>query len=316
MRKPLKLLFFAVPFTLILLGVVFRQDLYDQWRLSQYEPSARIEQIVEKTTMTATAQKYFYVAHPQIDKQAVFNEHCNIQEFSIVLGCYNGQNIYLYDIKEKRLDGIVEVTAAHEMLHAAYDRLSSSERERVDAMTAAAYKKIDSKRIEKSIKEYNDADPSSVPNELHSILATEVKNLPADLEEYYAQYFLDRQAIVELSNKYEEAFSTRENQVNQLDGELVTLKAIIAAGQSRLEGLYAALDAKRTQLDALRSSGDTAGYNAAVDTFNNQVAEYNALAGSTTAQIDDYNAKVKERNDLAGEVQGLVEAIDSTPETF
>ncbi len=316
MKKSLKLLLAAGSVLLILLTVVFRQDIYDQWRLSQYDPPRRIEQIVDKTTMTSTAQKYFYVTHPQIDKQAAFNEHCDIQEFSIVLGCYNGRNIYLYDIKEKRLSGIVEVTAAHEMLHAAYDRLSSSEQQRVDAMTAAAFKKLSNKRIEKSIAEYDAVDPSSVPNELHSILGTEVANLPAELEEYYARYFSNRQKVVALSDKYEKEFSSRENRVNQLDGELKTLRAIIDAGQARLDGLYGALNAERTRMNGLKASGNTAAYNAAVDPFNRQVAQYNALASSTTSQIDEYNAKVKERNNLAGEVQGLVEAIDSTPEKF
>lgn len=316
MKKSLKLLLGFTPLLLILFAFVFRQDIYDQWRLSAYDPSQRIVAIVDKTTMTEQAKKYFYVAHPQIDKQEAFNTHCNIQEFSIVLGCYNGQNIYLYDINDKRLHGIVEVTAAHEMLHAAYDRLSASERQKVDDMTMAAYKKLNNKRIKKSVAEYEAADPSVVPNELHSILGTEVRDLPRDLEEYYSQYFTNRRKVVELSEKYEKEFSGREERVHKLDGELKTLGVIIDANRARLDGMHAALEAERVRMDNLRAAGNTASYNAAIPGFNNQVNEYNALAASTTAQIDEYNAKVKERNDLAGEVQGLVEAIDSTPETY
>lgn len=316
MKKSLKLLLGFMPLLLILVAFVFRQEIYDSWRLHTYEPSERMAKIVDKTTMTERAEKYFYVAHPQIDQQKAFNEHCNIQEFSIVLGCYNGQNIYLYDIDDKRLSGIVEVTAAHEMLHAAYDRLSSSERQKVDAMTAAAYKKLQSKRIKKSVAEYEAADPTVVPNELHSILGTEVRDLPRELEEYYKQYFTNRRNVVELSETYEKEFSNRETRVHELDGELKTLKAIIEAAQARLDNLHATLEAERARMDALRSAGNAAEYNAAVDGFNSLVAEYNALARGTTAQINEYNAKVKERNDVAGEVQGLVEAIDSTPETY
>lgn len=301
---------------LILLAFVFRQDIYDQWRLSQYDPPARIEQIASKTTMTSDAQKYFYVTHPQIDKQSTFNEHCDIKEYSIILGCYNGQNIYLYDIKDKRLSGIVEVTAAHEMLHAAYDRLTSSEQKRVDDMTAAAFKKIDSKRIKRSIAQYEKADPGVVPNELHSILGSEVRDLPSDLEEYYEQYFTNRSAVVALSEDYEQEFSTRENKVAQLDKELARLKATIDANEAQLVIDSGAIESERIRMDGLRASGNTGAYNAAVDGFNAQVSAYNNLVQITTTQIEEYNAKVKERNDLAGEIDGLINSIDSTPETL
>lgn len=316
MKKFAKLSLGMMPIVLLLLAFVFRQDLYDQWRLSQYEPTVRIEEIARTTTMTSEAQRYFYVAHPQIDERSAFNEHCDIQEFSIVLGCYDGRNIYLYDITEKRLNGIVEVTAAHEMLHAAYDRLSDSERQQVDAMTAHAYKRVNSRRLRDSVAQYRKADPSVVPNELHSILATEVRNLPDELEKYYSQYFTNRKKVVTLSEKYENEFTSRENRVAKLDSELITLRAIIDANQARLDSLYAALNVERARMDALRAAGNAGAYNAAVDDYNNQVAEYNALAQSTTRQIEEHNAKVKERNNIAGEVQGLVEAIDSTPETL
>lgn len=316
MKKFTKLLLGFVPLLLIILALVFRQDIYDQWRLSQYDPSARIEQIATKTTMTDEAQKYFYVTHPQIDKQSTFNEHCDIEEYSIILGCYNGQNIYLYDIKDKRLQGIVEVTAAHEMLHAAYDRLSNSDQAHVDEMTAAAFKKIDSKRIQRSIAQYKKADPGVVPNELHSILGSEVRNLPAELEDYYKQYFTNRKSVVALSEDYEQEFSTRENKVAQLDKELASLKATVDANEAQLVIDSAAIEAERMRMDGLRASGNTSAYNAAVDGFNARVGAYNNLVQITTIQIEQYNAKVKERNDLAGEIDGLIKSIDSTPETL
>ena len=67
-----------------------------------------------------------------------------------MLGCYIlNKGIYVYDITDDRLAGVRQVTTAHEMLHAAYDRLSVKERAQVDAMTAAAYEKLDNIRIKK-----------------------------------------------------------------------------------------------------------------------------------------------------------------------
>ncbi len=46
-----------------------------------------------------------------------------------ILGCYNpsSRDIYIYNVTNSELDGVKEVTAAHEMLHAAWERLSESE---------------------------------------------------------------------------------------------------------------------------------------------------------------------------------------------
>ncbi len=59
-----------------------------------------------------------------------------------ILGCYVTQRIYIYDVKDAKLDGIREVTAAHEMLHAAYERMSSSEQTKVNALLEVEYEKL------------------------------------------------------------------------------------------------------------------------------------------------------------------------------
>ncbi len=317
MKKLLKLLLLLSPIGLIVAGFLFRSDIYDQWRLSQYDPPARIEQIAQTTTMTADGQKRFFVAHPEIDQQTTFNQHCDIKEFSIILGCYDGRNIYLYDVKDKRLAGIVEVTAAHEMLHAAYDQLSGTQRKKVDDMTNEVYQKLTNARLIATVKNYEKQDSASVPNELHSILATEVRSLPKDLEQYYAQYFSNRAAVVALSEKYEAEFTSRETQVAALDQKLKATKSTIDDNQSRISSLGVELTKNHQELDRLKSANEVSLYNMGVTIFNNQVKSYNALITDTKKLIADYNKMVKERNNLATEVQGLVEAIDSTPtETF
>ena len=78
--------------------------------------------------MTDKGRNLFYVYDPQLLDKDGFNTQCTIEEQSIVLGCYDGSGIYLYDISDVRLEGVEEVTSAHEMLHAAYGRLSAKEK--------------------------------------------------------------------------------------------------------------------------------------------------------------------------------------------
>lgn len=316
-------------FTLVLLAVLgigffFRQDVSDWYRLRQYQPPAEVVTLADQDTMTDEGRRIFYTTHPAITGEDEFNTNCrqgNASEYSIVLGCYvsNGGlygDMYLFNINDERLSGVMQVTAAHEMLHAAYDRLSTKERERVDALLLQAYKQLPEGRIKDTIAQYEANDPTSVPSELHSILGTEVRNLPPELEEYYSQYFVNRSAVVAFSEQYEGEFARREAQVAEYDARLASLKADIESNQAKIDSLNSELSQERAQLDALEASGDAAAFNAQVGSYNQDVAAYNALVAETRAQIETYNALVEERNNLALEVKELTEAIDSRPETL
>ena len=68
------------------------------------------------------------------------SSNCDTEErTTAILGCYYQRHIYLFDINNKELDGTLDVTAAHEMLHAAYDRLNFFERSYVDGLINAEY---------------------------------------------------------------------------------------------------------------------------------------------------------------------------------
>jgi len=274
--------------------------------------------------MTDDGRRIFYTTHPDITDKQAFNANCrqgSTSEYSIILGCYvsNGGlygDMYLYDIDDERLSGVVQVTAGHEMLHAAYDRLSTKERQRVDDLLLEAYNNLPDGRIKETIAQYEANDPASVPSELHSILGTEVRNLSPELEEYYARYFSNRLAVVEFSEQYEAEFTRRTNQVADYDARLSSLKAEIEANQREIDSLNADLVSERARLDSLEANGDNAGFNARVGSYNAQVAAYNALVAQTRAQIEAYNSLVEERNNLALEVEELTKAIDSRPETL
>lgn len=289
------------------------QEIQDWFALRNYTPPARVSKLADDTTMNDSTKKIFYVNHPELNDKSTFNGHCRTTEQSIVLGCYiENKGIFLLKVEDSRLNGVMEVTAAHEVLHAAYDRLSSEERKKVDKMTADFFATIKDERIKNTVKNYQDKDSSVVPNELHSILGTEVSSLSPELEEYYSRYFKDRKKIAKFSEQYEQAFVELREQVDELDADLNSLKKQIDDNQSELNTKNQQLDSERSNLDQLLSAKKIEEYNSEVGTFNQLVSSYNRLINETKQLINEYNALVEKRNSLATQEQDLVNSIDST----
>ena len=112
-----------------ILAVVNRQQIIDEITLWQYQPSEQIATIASRAKMSDTGKRMFYISKPQIKSANEFNEDCRrVEKGNAILGCYNQSSgeIYVYDVTNPELDGVKEVTAAHEMLHAAWARLGSA----------------------------------------------------------------------------------------------------------------------------------------------------------------------------------------------
>ncbi len=298
-----------------LLAIANRQDILDALALRGYTPNQRVVSLADATTMNDNTRRVFYVNHPELNDKESFRQNCSAAEQSIVLGCFvERKGIFLLDVTDERLNGVIEVTAAHEVLHAQYDRLSSGERKRVDDMTNKFFATVTDERIKKTIEQYRAKDPSVVPNELHSILATEIRSLSPELEAYYGKYFKDRSKVVDFSEKYEQTFVDLTDQVENFDEQLKTMKQTIETGQKQIDEQNAQIETQKANLDALLNSGRTEEYNAAVPAFNAQVSSYNRLVNSTRGTIDEYNQIVEKRNAIATAEQELIEAIDSNVE--
>jgi len=300
---------------LIVTAVVFlhRQAISDWIELYDYTPPSAISALAADTTMTASAKHLFYLNHPKIAEASSFGTYCKEQEQAIVLGCYHAgeHGIFLLSIASKsELHGVMQVTAAHEMLHAAYERLSAGEKASLDTQLESFYSHgLHDANIKAEIDAYRKTEPGELDNEMHSIFATEVKDLPSSLEAYYRRYFSNRQAIVAQAEHYQEAFRSRETAVKQYDAQLAVLKAKITAGQQSLVQQAATLRAQRAQLNQERASDNVNGYNAAVRTYNQRVETYNTDLASLKAQINQYNAIVVKRNASVLEEQQLAKEL-------
>ena len=107
----------------------------------QYEPTPAISGYATRAAMSERGRFLFYASTPSVVEGDAFDALCSRDQPDIgVLGCYTlaDGRIYLFEISNLELQAYEVVVAAHEMLHAAWDRLSSAEQAAlVDPLEAA-----------------------------------------------------------------------------------------------------------------------------------------------------------------------------------
>jgi hypothetical protein len=297
------------------------QALSDWWQLRGYKPSTTVATFASQDTMTSYARHIFYVNHPAIESSVPqFRSDCQVAEQAIVLGCYrsNQDGIFIYSVTDQRLNGVEQVTAAHEMLHGAYDRLSSKDKNYIDNLLQTFYQNgLHDQRVMDEINQYKQTEPNDMVNEMHSVFGTEVANLPAPLEAYYTRYFINRQAVINFASTYQDEFTSREDQIQVYAAQLSKLKSQISSEESSLQVQLNTINADRARLDSERSSGNINQYNAGVASFNSEVTAYNGGVDKLKSDIATYNQIVSEYNALANELASLEQSLDTrlTPQT-
>ena len=305
----------------VLLGGVFtnRDRLTDWWRLRGYTPSATVVSLADQTTMTPYARHMFYINRPQtFSSIPAFRQNCPENQDTIVLGCYHsGENgIYLYQVPDASLAGVEQVTAAHEMLHAAYGRLSASDRATLDGQLEAYYAHgLTDTQVKAQIKVYQANEPTAMHDEMDSLFGTEIAQLPAPLETYYARYFSDRTKVVAYDQQYQGQFTARQATIAADDARLAADKTIIDSEETSLKAQLAQITADRTRINSYAAGNDTERYNAAVPGFNDEVSAYNADITKLRADSDAYNQLVTERNQIARQLATLDKALDTRTAT-
>lgn len=307
----MKRLWGFLPLLILLLVATQYRAILDWYNLQTFQPSAQIEEIAEQTTMTEDAKRYFYLAKPQLDNKAEFNKNCPNGELTQVLGCYSRNRIYILDVDRAELEKVEDVTGAHEMLHAVYDRLSDSEKSKINTELESFYATVTDQKLRDLIAEYDKTEPGERLNELHSILPTQVEILSPALEGYYKKYFVNRQAVVASYKQYEGVFSSLQSRYDTLKSEIDSLKKQIDIAKSEYESAAAEADKLTAQITSLRSNGKVAESNQLVPAQNAAVSRVNSLAAQIQDLVNTYNANVEEVNRLALEQNELVQSLNS-----
>lgn len=209
--------------TAVLLGVYalwqsrFVQDIWRGWR---YEATAEVSEIKTELELTEKGERIFLATWPAVEDAESFNEHCNSHKTEVsLLGCYVGGNIYIYNIKLDSLKDSNKVTAAHELLHAVWERMGVGERERVEKMLDEVKKKNE-EWVEMELDLYGDDERIE---ELYTRAGTKLRDLPEELEEHYSEYFRDRAKIVEFYENYQAPFNELKTRNEELKKEVEAL---------------------------------------------------------------------------------------------
>lgn len=302
---------------ILLAGWVFfnRQEVFDRISLFGYTPTAEAAALADQTKMTDISRRYFYASRPEVNDRAAFKQNCsNDNEKTIVLGCYAARRIYLFNVTDERLPGVKAVTAAHEVLHAAYERLDATKKSQVDKMVQTQMKTINDARISQLIDTYNETEPGQLLNEMHSILATEVATLNPELEGYYRQYFADRGSIVNMSANYEKVFSNLRTRQNALVDELNKTVADINDRSSQLNQEVERLNADVSSFNR-RAQDNQYTTQAEFDRERNALVarqqQLQAERDAIESLIKDYENKKKELDAINLEAESLNTSINS-----
>lgn len=297
------------------LVIVYGQHIYDHFVAARFTPTAQIAAVHDSLKLTWLGHDLLYASRPSIETGQQFNQHCDTTErTAAILGCYYQKNIYLYNVTNPELAGAEEVTAAHEMLHAGYERLQIWEKNHVNALLQAEYAKIkDQPEMKKLMEYYTAHEPGELDNELHSIIGTTVASISPDLEQYYAQFFNDRASIVAMNAKYNTVFAS-------IEAQSVALEKKISNDGPVLQAELATYEAKRALLtNDIQTFNQRVkdGYFTSQSDFESAkqklLARSNALESERTTlnqRVEAYNAIVQQYNSLSIRVNQLNSSIN------
>lgn len=294
-------------------GLFHYQTVKDQYIARTTALTPEVQAVHNQLSLSSYGSLLFKASRPEILTAEPFNAACQQvhKELTIVLGCYNAQRFYVFSVDDTRLEGITEVTAAHELLHAAFERLPKSEQERLQPLLERTAEAIDDARFKETIATYKNAAPEHLYNELHSILGTEIAVLPIELESHYARYFKNRQTIVDYAAAYEATFTQIEDKIKVYDATLERYAAEKKQLEQSLSSQQQVLESQRAEMEQLQDLNNIAAYNAQVPEFNARIQRYNNDIAALRLIISAYNNTVEERNQLALSQRELLQRMDS-----
>jgi hypothetical protein len=291
------------------------ENIRETIQLSKYKPPTEVSKLALDTRMSETGRKIFYLNTPTIEEKKSGLNLCKkegAKEKTVILGCYvSNRGIFIQKVSDQRLHGIMQVTAAHEMLHSAYHRLSKEERQQVNEELNRVFEQSKNDRLKKLIGIYRKQDPDVVPNELHSILGTEVSNLGPFLEKYYQRYFSDRSVVVAYAQQYESTFNNLLRQAEEIDRQMAAMKPELTRLEESTKQQSSNIERKRAELSRLQASNNIAEYNSQVASFNRLVDNYNQQVSYLKQRVATYNKLVKTYNAVSTEEKSLNESLNN-----
>ena len=291
-----------------------RQEIRDHFAAAGFDPDPRVVEVMGELALTSSGERVFLATQPTIDGSQNFNEQCSEvdhSEHGHVLGCYTGERIHLFDVTDDRVQGIVEVTAAHELLHATYARLGEGDRAMLAPRLRTAYEELAEQdpRLRERMEVYEHLSEAAFANELHSVLGTEVRELPDWLEEHYAQWFEDRGALVDIFETYHSVFVDLQQQAESLETEMTALRGDIEARKAAYDDEVRRFNEDAAEFGARNERYEFSDAPEEFDRIRDELAQRRDALEQTLAtlqaDIDYYNglgAQLKQLGELSSEL--------------
>lgn len=265
----------------------------DFWQGLGYEPAAKVAGIRDELALTDVGQRIFQASRPALEESEAFNEHCDSHSLEIaLLGCYTDGRIYVYEITNSELTDANKVTMAHELLHAAWLRMDTGERQKVTELMGQVAEANTTEWEEEELGAYAKEDAAVLTEEKYTRIGTKVRELPEELEQHYAKYFRDRSKIVEFYENYQAPLTKLKTATEQLGTEIVAERAAIVTDREKYE---AELEALNQAIRKFNNCADTMGCFTSDTVFQ---AEKNALT-ARQASLDNERESLNNRIDQA-----------------
>lgn len=305
-----------------IVGVAWVQNntqlIADNNRVANYTADDIVRGHIERAGMSDEGEFLYLASRPRVEGTTQFDKECGATEpGSGILGCYipATQRIYLFDVTDERVDGTEDVVAAHEMLHAAWDRMPQSEQTRLSALLEVAYSKHkDNKELVERMALYKQLEPNSRTTELYSILGTEFSDLGPELEASYATYLTDRTTVTTLHTKANAVLVKVEKQSDALVKKMKSLRKSITSGQKSFSSKLGPFNADISDFNLRANIPGAFPSQAAFDAERGQLIDrqqaLKKLQKKVNGQVTTYNKTLKKLQKLDATTAELYSAMN------
>ncbi len=298
------------------LAYLNKQYIIDRVTVWRFVPAASVLDLVDRAGMNDNGKFFYLAGQPKIENAQDFNNNCQRAEVTTsILGCYNNGLIYIYNVTDPKLDGVREVTAAHEALHAIYSRLGESEKSKINLLLELEYTRlIPDGDFKEKMAFYDRSEVGQRDNELFSIIGTEVASINPELEVYYDKYFSNRQKVVSLNQKYITVFKTVRDKASDLKSKMDIIATDITDKTNQYNSNINKLNSD-IQLFNEDARNNVFLSQEQFDSQREQLVNSIDLIDSRRVylnnEINQYNVILGEYNSLATQSQDLYKSIDS-----
>ena len=293
------------------------QRLIDQYTVWTFRPSEAVSSLIASSQLTDEGRFIFLASKPVIESSTVFASSCaSNQEGSGILGCYlpRDRSIHLFAVTEPRLAGLTDVVAAHEMLHAAWDRFSTAEQQQlVPLLEREASKLQGDPAFQARLDYYAKNEPGQRDNELHSIIGTEIASISPELEAHYAKWLGNRRTLVQLQGKTNAVFTDLEKRSAELSASMDALRAAISDEYASYTSGYAQLNADIRRFNARTDFTSKRQADVAQGALETRRTSLDARYADILAKTAEYNADLAEMKILSAQTDGLNIALNHGP---